>query len=128
MIMIIKLTADGQNSIMHQDPPPSRAPREPIPWAAAPAFWRVFGGSAPSESDSPQTNLDSGVSVPWVLGVWAGRRSSRAKTPRGGVVRGTPPRLSRCSRTPSRLPRAVRERVSAPRVEKQAKGDGQNEG
>eukprot|EP00425_Heterocapsa_triquetra_P045826 CAMPEP_0195085378 /NCGR_PEP_ID=MMETSP0448-20130528/25814_1 /TAXON_ID=66468 /ORGANISM="Heterocapsa triquestra, Strain CCMP 448" /LENGTH=34 /DNA_ID= /DNA_START= /DNA_END= /DNA_ORIENTATION= len=27
------------NSFMQQDPPPSRrAPREPIPWAAVPAF------------------------------------------------------------------------------------------
>ena len=35
------------NSIMHQDPPPSRAPREPIPWAAEPAFicaWPPQGG------------------------------------------------------------------------------------
>ena len=35
------------NSIMQQDLPPSRAPREPIPWAAEPAFicaWPPRGG------------------------------------------------------------------------------------
>ena len=31
----IYMTYIKDNSIMQQDPPPSRAPREPIPWAAA---------------------------------------------------------------------------------------------
>ena len=46
------------NSIMQQDPPPSRAPREPIPWAAEPAFicaWPPQGGtSVPAPWSKPE--------------------------------------------------------------------------
>ena len=50
------------NSIMQQDPPPSRAPREPIPLAAEPAFicaWPPQGG------DFSSCTLDETRTRPW---------------------------------------------------------------
>ena len=49
---------------MHQDPPPSRAPREPIPWAAVPVFtcaWPPQGGgtSVPAPWSKPGPGLGS---------------------------------------------------------------------
>ena len=77
------------NEIMQQDPPPSRAPREPIPWAAEPAFicaWPPQGGTsvpAPWSKPGPGHGNPTGP-IPCAR---AGHAQTGAATPGGRVSR-----------------------------------------
>ena len=76
---------------MQQDPPPSRAPREPIPWAAAPASscaWPSQGGTSVPE---PWPKPGPGHGNP--TGPTPGARTGHAQTgaaTSGGRVKGIP--------------------------------------
>ena len=75
------------NSIMQQDPPPSRAPREPIPWAAAPASscaWPSQGGTSVPEP-WPKPGPGHGNPTGPIPGARTGRAQTGAATSGGRV-------------------------------------------